>query len=68
MASEARVTTPYDVIEELRAKEEKIKSLIVLVEWDDDKASMLHTAMPPRDLWWNLTNACIRVWHMIGGV
>ena len=59
--------TPADVIEDITGSKKKLTTLIVLCEWDDETSSMSYSAMSPRDLWWQLTNACMRVWNMIGG-
>ncbi len=59
--------TPADVIEDITSSKKKLTTLIVLCEWDDGTSSMAYSSMSPRDLWWQLTNACMRVWNMIGG-
>ena len=62
------VITPDDVIEEITSDKRTLTSLIVLCEWDDEKASMAYSSQSPRDLWWQISNACMRIWQMIGGV
>ena len=64
----AELTTPENVINNLKNDPRSLNTLIVLCEWDDGESSMAYSAMSPRDLWWQLTNAVMRVWHMIGGV
>ena len=56
------------LLEDLIGHEDEISTLIVITEWKDGHASLGHTEMSPRDLWWQVTNACMRVWNMIGGV
>ena len=62
------VITPDDVINEVTGDSRTLTSVIILCEWDDETSSMAYSSQSPRDLWWQITNACMRAWHMIGGV
>jgi hypothetical protein len=62
------VILPRKVLEEALANADKTSTVIIITEYDDETANIAYSQMPPRDLWWQLTNACMRVWHMIGGV
>ena len=60
--------TPTDVIKAVTTDKRKLATIIVLCNWDNGTSSMSYSSMDPRDLWWQLTTTCIRVWNMIGGV
>ena len=66
--SASEIITSYHVLQEAMDKVKDTTTIIILTEYKDGTSNLAYSQMPPRDLWWQLTNACMRVWNMIGGV
>jgi hypothetical protein len=64
-ATEPKLLTPQDVIADLANSQKDITSIIVILERGNGNSNLMWSQMEKRDLWWQVTNATMRLWNII---
>ena len=59
--------TPQNVIQQLMMDRDEIEAIVVILERTNGTSNLMWSQMEKRDLWWQVSNAMMRLWHIIGG-
>ena len=46
---------------------DEIEAIVVILERTNGTSNLMWSQMEKRDLWWQVSNAMMRLWHIIGG-
>ena len=58
--------SPRTVLKNALKCADEIEAIVILIEFKDATASMSWSTMLKRDLWWNVSNACARLYKILG--
>ena len=58
--------TPKAVLEAVLAQADELEGVLIIWEKKDESAGMSWSKMLKRDLWWNVSNACARLYNILG--
>ncbi len=58
--------TPRAVLRAALAQADEMASILIIWEKSDGSAGMSWSKMLKRDLWWNVSNACARLYNILG--